>query len=102
MEDLKSWAIKSLLPALVAISIKLAIQSKSMKMNWFTVITSFVTGIGSAYLFSDMVFATVADKYTTAAIACIAISGEKIGYWLVYKLNVESILEGILDKVRKK
>jgi hypothetical protein len=48
------------------------------------------------------VMSTVADKYTTAAIACIAISGEKIGYWMVYKFNVESILEGFLDKVRSK
>lgn len=102
MEEFRNWSFKIILPALVAISIKLAIESKSMKMNWFNIVTSFVTGIGSAYLFSDIVLTTVAPEYTTAAIACIAISGEKIGYWLVYKFNVENILENLLDKARGK
>lgn len=102
MEDFKSWVIKIILPSFVAISIKLAIQSKSQKMNWFTVTTSFVTGIGSAYVFSDIVLSQVATEYTTAVIACIAISGEKIGYWFVYRFNVESILEGLLEKIKKK
>jgi putative effector of murein hydrolase len=102
MEDAKAWIVKIIVPALVAISIKLAIQSKSMRMSWFNIMTSFITGIGAAYLCSDIVLTYIAPEYTTAAIALIAMSGEKIGYWVVYKFNVESILEGLLDKVRTK
>lgn len=102
MEDLKTWIVKILLPSLVAVSIKLAIQSKKSDISWFSIITSFVTGIGSAYICSDMVISTVAHEYVPIAIAIITISGEKIGFWVVYKFNVESILEGLLDKIRKK
>jgi hypothetical protein len=104
MDDIKNWAVKIGLPAFVAISIKLAIQSKTMKMSWFVVITSFVTGVGAAYIFSDIVMSEVKPEYTSAVIAMIAISGEKIGYWLIYRFNLEnyvtSFLEWLLSKVK--
>jgi hypothetical protein len=101
MEDLKSWSIKILLPALVALSIKLAVQSKKTAISWFNVITSFITGIGSAYLFSDWVISTISQPYIPIAIAIITISGEKIGFYLVYKFNVESFLTNILQNFKK-
>jgi hypothetical protein len=102
MEDLRSWILKILLPALVAISIKLAVQSKQGAMSWFNVITSFVCGIGSAYLASDLVTSSINPHYVPLVIAVIAISGEKIGFWLVYKFNVESFMEGVMDKFKSK
>lgn len=102
MEDFKTWLVKILLPSLVAVSIKLAVQSKQNTISWFNVVTSFITGIGSAYLCADLVLSTVDHQYVPIAIAIITISGEKIGYYIVYKLNVEAILEGMLDKIRKK
>lgn len=102
MEDLKTWLIKILLPSLVAISIKLAVTAKKDSVTWFSVITSFVTGIGSAYLFSEPVISSVPHGYIPLVIAIIAISGEKIGFWLVFKFNVEAILEDLVEKLRKK
>jgi hypothetical protein len=102
MEDTKIWLVKILLPSLVAISIKLAIQSKKKSVTWFNVITSFIIGIGSAYLCSDLVISTISHDYVPIAIAIITISGEKIGFWLVYKMNVENILEGLLEKIKNK
>jgi hypothetical protein len=99
-QDLKTWLVKILLPSLVAISIKLAVQAKK-GISWFNVITSFITGVGSAYLFSGLVVSSVADQYLPIAIGIIAISGEKIGLWLVYKLNVESLIVGIVEKLKK-
>jgi hypothetical protein len=100
LQDFKTWCLKILLPALVAISIKLAIQSKSMRMTWFSAISSFVVGVGFAYLFSDIVLSKVAKEYTSAIIAVIAISGERIGYWIIYKFNIEAILEGWVKSKR--
>lgn len=102
MEDTKVWIVKILLPSLVALSIKLAIQSKRESVTWFKIIISFITGIGSAYLSSDLVISTISHSYVPIAIAIITISGEKIGYWLVYKMDVESILETFLQKLKKK
>jgi hypothetical protein len=52
-------------------------------------------------LFSGVVISTVAEEYVPIAIAIIAISGEKIGLWLVYKVNAESLIIGILEKLKK-
>jgi len=102
MDDLKSWSLKILIPALVAVSIKLAVMAKIKTVSWFNVITSFITGIGSAYLASDWVLDTFSVHFIPIAIAIITISGEKIGYWAVYKFNVESVLETIVDKMKGK
>lgn len=99
MDDLKTWLVKILLPSLVAISIKLAVEARE-GISWFNVITSFITGVGSAYLFSQPVIVHFAEQYQPIAIGIIAISGEKIGLWLVYKLNVESLFLGFLEKIK--
>ncbi len=102
MEDLKTWIVKILLPSLVAVSIKLAVQSKRETISWFSVISSFVIGVGAAYISSDWVMETFDHKYVSIAIAFIAISGEQIGVWCVYTFKVESILEGVLERWKKK
>lgn len=104
--DLRTWLFKILLPSLVAVSIKLAVQSKKGAVSWFNVITSFITGIGSAYLMADLVIDSISSHFVPIAIAIITISGEKIGFYLVYKLNVEgiveSVIENIVDRMKKK
>lgn len=103
-EDVKNWLVKIMLPALVAVSMKLAIEFKRGTVTWFNVVASFITGIGSAYLCSGLVISTIDTTYVPIAIAIITISGEKIGFWLVYSLNVEMIVQGffeyMLTKVR--
>lgn len=103
-EDIKNWLVKIMLPALVAVSMKLAVEFKRGTVTWFNVIASFITGIGSAYLCSGLVISTVDQPFVPIAIAIITISGEKIGFWLVYKLNIETIFQGffeyMLDKVK--
>lgn len=102
MDDFKTWAIKILIPSLVAISIKLAIQSKRKSLSLFNVVTSMIIGIGSAYLSSDAIIATVSFHYVPIAIAMVTISGEKIGLYLIYKINVESFIEMVLERMKKK
>lgn len=101
MEDAKTWIVKIILPSLVAISIKLAIQSKNKTVTLFNVISSFITGIGSAYLFSDLVISKLSHEYVPLAIAVLTISGEKIGFWFIYKFNVQGVLQGYLDRLKK-
>lgn len=102
MDDFMTWAIKILIPSLVAISIKLAIQSKKKALSLFNVITSMVIGIGTAYLSADVIITTVSQQYIPIAIAMVTISGEKIGLYLIYKFNVESMIEMVLERMKKK
>lgn len=102
MDDFKTWAVKILLPSFVGISIKLAVQAK--KVTWFNVITSVITGIGTAHLLAGPVLSSVPEHWGPVAIASVAISGEKIGLWLVYKFNIEGIADAIYNnyfKVKK-
>lgn len=99
--EMKSFCLKILLPALVAVSIKIAIQSKNKSVSVLQIIISFVTGIGSAYLFSGIILENFSDAWATIYIAVTAISGEKIGQWMVYRFNVEEILSTLLDKIKK-
>lgn len=104
-EGFRHFILKVLIPALVAISIKLAIQSKKAKISLFTAGTSVVIGIGSAYLSSDLVLANFSTQWVPIVIAVVTITGEKIGNYLLYKFNVDEFMEvfiqTLISKFRK-
>ena len=103
-QDLKDLLVKIIIPSLVAVSIKLAIQSRQEKLSIFNSIMSVVIGVGCAYLSSYWVL----NHFENASIpiACITLIGEKIGYWLIYKFNFDiigdSLIQYFIDKYKKK
>lgn len=108
MEELSAWVsfknllAKVLIPALVAVSIKIAITSRKSRMSVFGIVSSIVVGVGSAYLFSGLVRDTFSDNVQPLVIALIAISGDKIANWLIYRFNVDSLIQTIVEKYYKK
>ncbi|GAB4160813.1 MAG: hypothetical protein Tsb0033_17270 [Winogradskyella sp.] len=88
----------------MAVSIKLAIQSKKEKLSIFNTIASVIIGVGCAYLSSGWVLNNFED--TALPIACITIIGEKVGYYLIYKFNFDvlgdSIIEYWIEKYKSK
>jgi hypothetical protein len=99
--EFQTWVFKPLIWAMVAISIKLAVQSRRNKVTWAIAISSFITGIGSAYLFHEYVTKSFSHEVQPLVIAVIAISGEKIGEYILYKINFEGLLD-VLIKIFKK
>lgn len=98
MEEFKEWLVKIGIPSVAGISMKLAIVlSKNGKLSWFDVIVSFVTGIAAAFLLSDMIMKTIPEQYTSACIAMVAMSGEKVGLYLIYKFNVENLIKAFIN-----
>lgn len=100
--EMKAFFLKILMPALVAISIKIAIQSKNRSVTVLQIVISFVTGIGSAYLFSGLIMENFSDAWIPIHISIVAISGEKIGQYLVYKFNIEGVLQLLIDNFKSK
>lgn len=105
-EDVKNWLVKILLPALVAVSMKLAVMvMKRGRITRVTVFVSFVTGVGSAYLCSGIIMSTFAPEYIAPVSGCIAIIGEKIVFSFMYKFNVEAVVldiaETMLNKIKR-
>ena len=105
-EEQNSLLIKIIIFALVAISIKLAVQSRKGKVSLFNAMASIVIGIGCAYLSSGWVMATFNNETLPIAVAVITIAGEKVAYWLIFKFNFDVIGDGIiqyfLDKYNNK
>ena len=96
-QELKEFLIKIILPSVVAISIKLAMETRKGKVSVFNAITSVIIGVGSAYLSANWVMNTFDDNTIPILIACITIVGEKIAYWLIYKFNVDVIGDSIIN-----
>ena len=95
-EEIKSWIVKPLIWAMMAVSVKLAVQSKRQKITIGIVITSFLAGIGSAWIFADYVLINYSHQYQPMIIAVIAISGEKIVEYILYKVNFQALLDALM------
>ena len=95
--EMKTFIAKIILPALIAISIKLAIAHKRNRVSLIMVVCSLITGIGAAYLSSDIVLHTVDVQFIPAVIALISITSEKVAYWLMYKFNIDGVLNDLVQ-----
>lgn len=87
---------KILLPALVGVSIKIAIKMQKEKMTFLGVILSYVIGIGAAWLCSPFIMNSVSTQYAPMVIGVVAITGDKIGEFFIYKWNVDAWLLSML------
>ncbi len=74
---------------------------KRTRLSFLNVLLSFITGIATAIMFSDLVKLHVPQDYQSVCIAILAISGEKIGDWLVYKFRVDDFLTAVFDAIKE-
>jgi phosphate/sulfate permease len=95
--------IKTLVAAIIGSGIGLAVKKlANKKVTWSTAILSFLIGIGLAYLFHSPIEQYVDETWQTAFIGALAIVGEKIGYWFVFKFNINKMLDGVVDSLYNK
>ena len=92
-EQLSTFFFKIFIPAFIAISVKVATQIKQEKMNFSRILISFVAGIGCAYF----VFPFVEGKWTPLIVGVVAMSGEKIAEFIIYKWDVDKVLKTLLS-----
>ncbi len=91
-DELRTFLLKIIGPALVAVSIKLAIMSQRTKITRVNVVCSFIIGVGSAYLSGDIVLKTLPIDYVPLVISVIALTGEKVSSWLLFNFKVDKIM----------
>ena len=58
-----------------------------------------IIGVGSAYISSGIVQKEVSIEYIPMVIALIAMTAEKIGQWVIYKLNVDNFLTALSNMI---
>lgn len=102
---------KIIFPAFLAVGVKLAIEMKKSKtkISLFNIALSMLIGVGGAYISSGLVQKQCDEEYIPVVIALIAITSEKIGEFLIFKLNIDLFLTAIVEtffdtilKIRKK
>lgn len=93
LKELTEFFFKIFIPAFIAISIKIATQIKREKMNFTRVMISFVVGIGCAYF----VYPFVGGRWTPLIIGVVAMSGEKIAEFIIYKWDVDMVLKTLIS-----
>jgi hypothetical protein len=100
--ELKSFFLKAMLPALVGITIKIAAQLKKQSITKLSILCSITAGLGCVYLFNDLVIEYMPAETVSVVFGMIGITGEKIGAWMTYKMNVDAILDNLISKWTKK
>jgi len=98
-EEIYQFIMKVIAPAIIGISFKVAVQMKREKISFIGVTLSFVIGIASAVLSAPFINENVPAIYRSMTLAIIAISGEKVGDWIIYKMELDKFLSGILNAI---
>tara|TARA_R110002153_G_scaffold82838_2_gene208744 strand:+ start:178 stop:504 length:327 start_codon:yes stop_codon:yes gene_type:complete len=93
IKEIYTFFFKIFIPAFIAISVKVATQIKQEKMNFSRILISFVAGIGCAYF----VFPFVEGKWTPLIVGVVAMSGEKIAEFIIYKWDVDKVIKSLLS-----
>jgi hypothetical protein len=95
------FLVKIIFPAFLAVGVKIAIEMKKnrSKISMLNVGLSMLIGVGGAYLSSGLVQKNCDEEYVSVVIALIAITSEKIGEFLIYKLKVELFLSAFADVI---
>lgn len=91
--------IKIIFPAFVAVGVKIAIEMKknNTKLSFLNVGLSMTIGVGGAYISSGIVQKLIDSNYIPAVIAVVAIISDKIGEFLIYKLNIDTFLTALIN-----
>lgn len=97
LDELYKFFVKILAPAVIAISIKIATQIKNEKMTFSRIVISFVVGIGCAYFIFPFVENNIENKYIPLLVGVVAMSGEKISEYIIYKWDVDILITSFLD-----
>jgi len=92
--------VKVLIPALVGVSVKIAVEMGTKQMTIKRAVISIISGVGLAWLSSGLVNRFIDSDIQPLVIATVAITSEKIVEYALYKLNVDVLLGSLVDAGR--
>jgi len=95
-----NFLIKAFVPASIAVSIGLAIKSKTQKLTVKRVFISYITGVGMAWFIYPFIDSHSFGNYTGAIIGISAITAEKIMEFILYRFDVDIFLGALADSFK--
>jgi len=97
LDQVYEFFCKIFFPAFSGVSIKLATMMSKERITPLRAILSYVVGIGITYLSYPIVLQYSSENMTPMFIAIIAMSGEKIAEFIIYKWDIDTLLTGLLN-----
>lgn len=101
-DDIWQILTKTILPALVAVTVGLAVKMKHEKITVLNAFGSYVIGLGFAFIFGFAVHENFPTGWANVIIGGIAILGEKFGYWLIFKLDIDEVGQEVVNWLKRK
>ena len=102
IDEVYQFMFKIMIPAVVGIAAKVAIQMKNEKISIGRVIISFIAGIACAYFSYPLIEHYTSTRYLPALVGLSAISGEKITEYAVYKFRIDIFIGVLIDAILEK
>ena len=99
-EEAYQFITKVAIPAMVGVSLKVAIQMRKQTVSLASSALSAIVGVSMAYILSSIVETQVPKTYQSMCYATIGISGQQIGEYLVYRMNLDGFLEAIFSAIK--
>jgi len=104
-DDIKSFLFKVIAPAMIAVSVRLAIVAQRARLSWVNVITSFIIGVGIATLCGNWIMEIVPHNHIPVYIALITWVGDKVAQWFIFRFKADELavkfLENLLSRLKK-
>lgn len=97
--EIAQFFIKIMIPAFLAVGLKIAVEMKKTKtkITAFNVLLSMLIGVSGAYISSGLVQSYFSTETVPIVIALIAICSDKIGEFVIYKMNIDTFLTALID-----
>lgn len=85
--------------SLASVFLSIGFKMKKEKITIFNGLLSIFAGIFFSYLAAPFVLEIENEKYHIVLISLVAISGDKIAEYIIYKLKIELILMALFDLI---
>lgn len=92
---------KVILPSIMGVSIQVATRIKREKMSYFNIFLSYVVGISLCCLCYPVVEDSVGQRWVAFIVGIIAITGNNIAEFVIYKLNIDLFLASLFEAFRQ-
>lgn len=92
---------KTIFPAVVAVSVGIAVRMQKKKVTFLSAVCSFISGCGLAYLTGFYIENNYSEDLRPIIIGAVAILGDRLVLWLIYKFELNDIGDIIKNFLKK-
>jgi len=101
-DEIWNFIIKTLPFSAAALAISISIQIKNKKATMVNSILSIIIGISCAWIMGAWINEHFSSSTAPIIIGVVTITGEKVGYWLIYTFQVDLIGAAVVDWIIRK